>query len=477
MKKATTMLATQQGLPKIKKPPVVGIYGVQGCGKSTLLNGLKDKLRGAGNSFKFFDSSDAIDKVVPHSVSIGLSPQEKTKYREQVIENIGQECTDTGAVGVVAGHYMFWYDEITKSSEMIWTEKNEDVYTHILYLDVPPSAIAEQREKDTSRTRPDISVEHLCKWQEVERNELRNLCIKTRILFSVISQYSESGITEPDCFLTKVTALLQDFRIHDEEYNLSLTQDAMDRIVDSYNQRLETMLVLDADQTLAPQDTGALFWNIAKSMSGDYLEYPLRKLFTTQGYSHHSFRQATLLYEELGADFDTICDQVVERVEMYPEFKALLQQAKEHQHIGAVVVTCGGRYIWEKVLANNGLAHVKVIGGTQIKDSYVITGSVKGALVDRLHEKKLYVWAFGDSSLDLEMLGKADQAIVVVGERGTMPRIMDEALDLAISAGLNARQALLLKTGQPRLTTELLPLVSLTDSQFIESVWQRQLVE
>ena len=58
---------------------------------------------------------------------------------------------------------------------------------------------------------------------------------------------------------------------------------------------------------------------------------------------------------------------------------------------------------------------VKVIGGGRIADGIVVTAMVKAALVARLRDtRQMYVCAFGDSPLDLEMLSKADQAIVVV---------------------------------------------------------------
>lgn len=58
----------------------------------------------------------------------------------------------------------------------------------------------------------------------------------------------------------------------------------------------------------------------------------------------------------------------------------------------------------------NNLLHVKFIGGGRLRDGYVVTGEVKGHIVDKLHEKKLHELAFRDSKLDIEMLKKANQA-------------------------------------------------------------------
>ncbi|KAG9311059.1 hypothetical protein JVU11DRAFT_8963 [Chiua virens] len=71
---------------------------------------------------------------------------------------------------------------------------------------------------------------------------------------------------------------------------------------------------------------------------------------------------------------------------------------------------------------------------------------------------------------DLDMLSKADQAIVVVGEDQTRSKTMEAALlDAIDNGGLRARQVLLPSNVLPRLDTTRLPLVDITDSEFIES--------
>ncbi len=75
---------------------------------------------------------------------------------------------------------------------------------------------------------------------------------------------------------------------------------------------------------------------------------------------------------------------------------------------------------------------MKVIGGGRIADGIVVTAAVKGALVTRLREAKMDVWAFGDSPLDLDMLRNANQAVVVVGEEQTRSNTMDSSLAAAI---------------------------------------------
>ena len=162
---------------------------------------------------------------------------------------------------------------------------------------------------------------------------------------------------------------------------------------------------------------------------------------------------------------------------IYPEFVNLLKLVGRQEHVGAVIVTCRLRLVWDKILEKEGLSKtVKVIGGGRIADGFVVTAAVKAALVDRLRDSyEMYVWAFGNSPLDLEMLNRADQAVVVVGKEQTRSKTMDAALLEAINkGGFRARQTLLPSTTSPRLDTIRLPLVQLTAPNFLNSVLVRR---
>lgn len=86
------------------------------------------------------------------------------------------------------------------------------------------------------------------------------------------------------------------------------------------------------------------------------------------GYSYTAFRQAALLYEETVDDqeFNALCEDVASGVTIHPEFVPLLQMVAEHEHVGAVVLTCWLRRVWDKVLEREGLSAIKVIGGDAV---------------------------------------------------------------------------------------------------------------
>ncbi|KAL1953453.1 hypothetical protein VTO42DRAFT_2791 [Malbranchea cinnamomea] len=145
----------------------------------------------------------------------------------------------------------------------------------------------------------------------------------------------------------------------------------------------------------------------------------------------------TLAAEDTGVMFWRCCW----KIKLYPEVQTLLQHLSNQTYVGAVVVTFGLKCVWVKVLERAGLAD------------------------------RTYVWAFGGRSVDLEMLKKADQAIVMVNDEQTRDDSMDEALRDAIeTGGIRARQALL-PSAPPRLDVTTLSLVQITDPGFINSVF------
>ena len=464
--------APETRLASSDRAVVVGLYGVPGSGKTFLLNQLKQELGQA--HFAFYEGSEMIATVVPGGLSAfqQLHQQEKVYWRQLAIDTIGKECTSSGKFAVVTGHFMFWPED-DEAGRLVYTQNDLSIFTHILYLDVPAEIVVQRRLGDTERSRSSASVTHIRRWQQAEMTQLRRLCRYHDILFSLVSPRP--------MLLNRVLTLLRDFQHHTEEHNLSHAQSRLDEVLVANQGQLETVLVMDADRTLAAEDTGALFWEmVSKSQPSRDKECPLRTLFSSPlGYSYTAFRQAVLLYEETADDqeFDALCQNVASAVTMHPEFVSLLQLVAEQEHVGAVVVTCGLRRVWEKVLEKEGLSKtVKVIGGGRIADGFVVTAAVKAALVARLRDiHHMYVWAFGDSPLDLDMLSKADQAIVVVGEKQIRSRTMDAALLNAIdNNGLQAHQALLPSNAPSRLNPSKLPLIQLKEQEFRDSVLCRR---
>lgn len=455
------------------KPTIIGLYGIPGSGKTYLLNQLKEKL--SHDSFSFFEGSEVIAELVPGGLESfkEASEDEKSSWRELAINKIRSMCTDRGSIGIVTGHFMFWPKHETSRQEHVCTPADLQTYTHILYLNTPERTIEKRREKDQTRGREAISSSILRRWQEKEKDGLRHACHEHGIIFYVMPP-----LLPP---IEEVVALVRRIVQVSEAEQRAKIELTIDHIVNDHG-RLETMLVLDGDKTLATVDTGDLFWQ--KTDMNDWLRangkpYTLRTLFSGPlGYTTHGFLQAALLYEELDkrGGFDMLCEYVAFKVLIHHEFVSMAKSLSSYEHVGAVVLTCGLQLVWTKVLEQAGLAHVvKVIGNGRIGDGTIVTPSLKAAVVDRLRTfHHIYTWAFGDSPLDLPMLRAADEAIVVVGPEENRSSTMEAALEGEIIWNrLEARQALLPASTKPRLDTTRLPIIDITDEAFLKTILEQ----
>jgi adenylate kinase len=299
------------------KPTMIGVYGISGSGKSYLLKQLKNDNNFADRNFSFYDGSSLLEEVVEGGLDAFKKMNNEQQYsaREQALSHAASECRANAKTGVVAGHYIFWQAEDKNEPKRVGTEKDWTTYTHIFYLMVDPKIVSTRRTQDSTRKRGDVSVGHLQKWQEAEVSELRGVCRDRGILFTTII---EAPTTTLGPTSERLAALLNDFRGHDETANAVAVEQAIDTAFTGQDD-LNTVLLLDADKTLVPQDTGLLFWK-ETDLHGGTMECPLTQVFK-KGYSYAAFRQAMLLYEEKADDFETICGKVAAKVEMYPEKK------------------------------------------------------------------------------------------------------------------------------------------------------------
>ncbi|KAI1812463.1 uracil phosphoribosyltransferase-domain-containing protein [Poronia punctata] len=456
--------------PNEKKGPVIiGLYGLPGCGKTFLLNTLSREL--GSDNFKYYEGSKVIESLVPGGLDEfrGLPKEEKVRYRESAISIIQKECAESRKAGIVTGHFMFW--EEGKTEDLVYTARDLEIYTHILYLDVNPELMHDRRQNDDTRTRPASSVSHLELWQEAERAQLRALCRQNAILFSLLSNQ--------DKLVDRAKKQIRNFASYDERSNCQ----QIDTLLSDITIRCSgTILVFDADRTLAPEDAGHIFWSINNKVEKGFADDPLKDLFGGPlGYSSTAFRQATLLYEEVADDheFDRVCDHVAGDIKMHPEIVSFLRLVKEQKHVDAVVVTCGLGRVWEKVLRAEGLFDaIPVIGGGRI-DAVNVTPLTKRYIVESFKAVGKYVVAFGDSPMDMPMLSQAHLAVVIVGEKKYRSETMDDILRDAVLGGSRVglkfdhrslRQLLLPSRSSPRLPNHLVPIVKLQGRDFLYSV-------
>lgn len=469
----------------LKKPIVIGIFGLPGCGKSFLLNQLRNEL--PSDQFSFFDGSEVIDSVVRGGLR-AFQRMDQWGQRDacqKAIRHISHQCTQSGRVGVVAHHSTCLpEDEPLKNDHpgVCWTDSDASTYSHVVYLEVDPSLIVRRRAKAAHRVRTPASLEDLDSLQGYEQNFLRRFCYNDRILFTPIVCWPN----QPPLLLPmELESILWDSQQHSANQDWGRIRTRLDSIMKASDPQLETILVFDGDKTLVAHDTGSLFWEVFRKNPDDdnassnrtTWHCPLKKLFLSDmGHSYEAFRQESFLFGQVEKGmFDAVCEEVARSVSIYAELHDLILKATAHPHVGVIVVTNSQHQFWDRVVARAGLSgRVRVIGAGRAPDpnALVITSAYKAGIVRYLRTiHNLHVIAFGDCPLDILMLKYANEAIVVVGTEDTRSRTMDAKLGPAITRdGLPARQILLPSGVSNRLNIEIPPIIGADDAEILRSV-------
>lgn len=452
-------------------PTVIGLYGLPGAGKTTLLKSLEKVID--PTAFTCYEGSEVLTSQVPGGLNAfkELPDSEKQRYRMQAITDVREQCNRNEKDAIITGHFSFpspGHDD----AESAFTDADACTYTHIVYLSADATRIARQRKADTMRKRSLITEQALEDWQRFEISKLIELCLKHDIAFTTLKDLQNQSNME--LLPSTIAKPLQRYML--EKKNLN---DVVQQVTDiaAANPQRQTYLVFDADRTLDTCDTTALF---AKK-TDPKLAQELKNIFDTHGYTFNGFAQAMLVYTKIASSlkpekyFDEVCAEVADEVEIHPKIVTLLDTVARCDHIGVMVITCGLQAIWKHALCQAGFDSIDVIGGGHLSGGYLITPEVKGAVVDALrNDENAYVFAFGDSPIDLDMLEKADKAIVVTGEKHMRSKTMDDKLQVALQGGLEARQVLLPPHSSPRLNLQSLPVTHFSDPDLLASILRRR---
>ena len=235
---------------------------------------------------------------------------------------------------------MSWEDKESPAGNVVVTDGDLKYYTHV-YLEVQAAEIARRCKDDVVMNKTTVSVDHLGKWQEQEKLQLHQLCRERGILFSIVgsSKSSAEKASQPSSILDKAAEMLLDFRIHSKEHNLTCAKKALDDILAARSSIPSTMLVIDADKTLADEDAGLLFFKaVAKRTGSAAQDNPLKDLFSSpMGHTYKLFRQASLLVEEARDDeqFEAICEEVMQDIHIRVDIICLLKLVSQYTRVGA----------------------------------------------------------------------------------------------------------------------------------------------
>ncbi len=177
-----------------------------------------------------------------------------------------------------------------------------------------------------------------------------------------------------------------------------------------------SVLLLDADRTLSPVDTGRVVGGILGQNDA------VRAVFETQGYTCTAFERVAELWSRIPADrYLEAVEQAASTVTLHTIWPQLFSQLPTSTSI--VVATAGIPQVWRRVLERHGLANVRVWGGCHAAlDDYVLSPLGKAALVRAYQARGSRVVAAGDSEVDLPMLRAADLSLFINDTKGS-PRL------------------------------------------------------
>ena len=370
---------------------VIGVYGISGSGKSHSLALLKQKYK----EWRCVEGSDVIARVMRerHDGTLEdfkrFGPEEQAEVRSASVRSL----RNFRGVTIVAGHFSFPVVSVSGdgwSFDTVFSDEDKDLYDAILYLDVHPETVFNQRTsdmQDRKRVRDELSVDIIKDWIEHEKGNLPLHCKSFHIC-------SENEAL--DQLISRV--MTPHFEMHERASRDSIRA-AVGRLPST-----EVYLLIDGDRTITPQDTGRLFFDLAqRSTSLELGGDPLKEIFSR--YSDYCFRpffEVAMLYNHALApeEYSAITHEFGSNlVHFHEEWVQFLKCLPSYVH--PVLLSSSIRETWQAALSKYGLHDsMSVIAGNHIGlHDYLVDPQAKGIVAKQLRRNVpgCLILAFGDS--------------------------------------------------------------------------------
>lgn len=183
-------------------------------------------------------------------------------------------------------------------------------------------------------------------------------------------------------------------------------------------------VIIDADRTLAPEDTGRL---VGRALG---IDDAIRGIFAEFGYVDEAFTAVSGVWSSVGkAVYERELESVAASIRIRSSWTQILNAVAGH--VPVMAVTAGIPQVWRRALSNVGHAHLPVLGGCHCEfDDYAVSAQTKAEIVKELRACGWTVVAAGDSRVDLPMLTAANVALFVPDHKGS-PALRTELVGMS----------------------------------------------
>lgn len=389
---------------------LIGLYGVSGSGKSSLAAQLSLKLRAV--CVELVEGSELIAKLSPPN---GLDTfKTLTKDNQDTIRNNAIRSLNKENDTIVMGHFLFM--DPNSNIESVWTQADKESFTHIVYLNYSAETVFTRRQADTECERQELTCDQLHSWIFTEKKELEMKCLENDIQFICINESSS---------LDHIVSIFENILSHSHDSDIENAKAYLRSILSPDMLTKKTYWLVDGDRTLIPTDSAKGFWH-------PYEMELVKKNFAC-GYTYKRFRQLAMMYQSIPNDeYSDRCSRAVQLIEdeVHQEWLNILREISKSDDIGVIIVSAGIRNVWQMLLKKKDLS-IPVFAGNLLHHGFVVDEDMKAYLVSYLRyvAPSCFIFAFGDSLVDLPMLRAADYGFLISGLENSANELMELELD------------------------------------------------
>ena len=379
--------------------------GIQGAGKTTLLNEVKR----LGVDCTAISGSDALRHVIGTSDLSDFdkfSEEERTTFRGQAVDYL-IELSRTRAHPLIIDGHLILRNRETGEIEVNWNEHDQRLYTEIIVLNIDAETILERRLGDTRERALDL--ESVIEELDAEMNAIERYIVDKPLAFIEQTDLSLAtgelrSILEPKRRIETNTEM-PDWLNNPDNNRANILEFATDLDISDG----QPVILIDADRTLTPLDSGAELYSLVEPLSWDSFCAGFRHF----GYSFEAFREAVIATSAISADsYRKYCAEAANLIPLYPDAINLLKGLRSGPGY-PMIVTCGSPTIWRQLLDYHDCHEIPIFGGSHFAvDRFLIGKDEKGILAQFFKERGHPVISIGDSEVDELMMQQSDLAVM-----------------------------------------------------------------